>query len=128
MDDPRLTPARPDIAAKYLEGKVKAARFVEGEVFEVVEAVAALRPNPFADAEQATQALKGERVTVYDRNGEGWAWGQLDSDGYVGWIPDVALAKPAARRPTRSRRCGRLRFPARRSNCRRSKRLPMGAS
>ena len=29
MDDPRLTPARPDLAAKYLEGKVKAARFVE---------------------------------------------------------------------------------------------------
>ncbi|HEY0852454.1 MAG TPA: peptidase P60, partial [Bradyrhizobium sp.] len=35
MDDPRLTPARPEVAAKYLEGKVKAARFVEGEVFEV---------------------------------------------------------------------------------------------
>ena len=31
MDDPRLTPARPEVAAKYLEGKVKAARFVEGE-------------------------------------------------------------------------------------------------
>ena len=29
MDDPRLTPARPDLAAKYLEGKVTAARFVE---------------------------------------------------------------------------------------------------
>ena len=29
MDDPRLTPARPDLAAKYLEGKVKAARFVD---------------------------------------------------------------------------------------------------
>ena len=43
-----------------------------------------------------TQALKGERVTIYDRNGEGWAWGQLNSDGYVGWLPDRALAKPAA--------------------------------
>jgi cell wall-associated NlpC family hydrolase len=37
----------------------------------------------------------GERVTVYDRN-EGWAWAQLTSDGYVGWLPDRALAKPAA--------------------------------
>jgi cell wall-associated NlpC family hydrolase len=96
MDDPRLTPARPEVAAKYLEGKVKAARFVEGEVLEVVEAIAPLRQNPFADAELATQALKGERVTVYDRNGEGFAWGQLDSDGYVGWIPDAALSKIAA--------------------------------
>ena len=43
-----------------------------------------------------TQALKGERVTIYDRNGEGFAWGQLNSDGYVGWIPDAALGKPAA--------------------------------
>ena len=43
-----------------------------------------------------TQALKGERVTIYDRNGEGCAWGQLNSDGYVGWLPDRALAKPAA--------------------------------
>ena len=43
MDDPRLTPARPEIAAKYLEGKGKAARFVAGEVFEVVESIAPLR-------------------------------------------------------------------------------------
>ena len=96
MDDPRLTPARPEVAARYLEGRVKAARFVEGEVFEVVAAIAPLRQEPFADAELATQALKGERVTVYDRNGEGFAWGQLNSDGYVGWIPDTALAKPVA--------------------------------
>ena len=34
MDDPRLTPARPEVAAKYLEGKVKAARFVEGNVYD----------------------------------------------------------------------------------------------
>lgn len=96
MDDPRLTPARPEVAAKYLEGKVKAARFVEGEIFEVVEPIAPLRSGPFADAELATQALKGERVTIYDRNGEGFAWGQLNNDGYVGWLPDAALAKPAA--------------------------------
>jgi hypothetical protein len=94
MDDPRLTPARPDLAAKYLEGKVKAARFVTGEEFEVADAIAPLRRNPCSDAELATQALKGERVTIYDRNGEGWAWGQLNSDGYVGWLPDRALAKP----------------------------------
>ena len=96
MDDPRLTPARPEVAARYLEGKVKAARFVEGEVFEVVAAIAPLRQSPSADAELATQALRGERVTVYDRNGEGFAWGQLGSDGYVGWLPNAALAKPAA--------------------------------
>src|ERR1700688_2464009 len=96
MDDPRLTPARPDLAAKYLEGKVEAARFVEGEEFEIVEALAPMREAPSSGAMLLTQALKGERVTIYDRNGEGFAWGQLNSDGYVGWLPDAALAKPAA--------------------------------
>jgi cell wall-associated NlpC family hydrolase len=96
MDDPRLTPARGDLAAKYLEGKVKAARFVSGEEFCVLDALAPLRETPAADAMLLTQALKGERVTIYDRNGEGFAWGQLNSDGYVGWIPDAALAKPVA--------------------------------
>jgi cell wall-associated NlpC family hydrolase len=96
MDDARLTPARPDLAAKYLEGKVKAARFVAGEEFEIVDSIAPLRREPASDAELATQALKGERVTIYDRNGEGWAWGQLSSDGYVGWLPDRALARPFA--------------------------------
>jgi cell wall-associated NlpC family hydrolase len=94
MDDPRLTPARPDLAAKYLEGKIKAARFVAGEVFEISDAIAPLRERPSADAMLLTQALKGERVTIYDRNGEGFAWGQLNSDGYVGWLPDRVLAKP----------------------------------
>ena len=36
----------------------------------------------------------GERVTIYDRNGEGWAWGQLDADRYVGWLPESALGPP----------------------------------
>jgi hypothetical protein len=97
MDDPRLTPARPDLAAKYLEGKVDAARFVAGEEFEIAEAIAPVREGPSSGAALLTQALKGERVTIYDRNGEGFAWGQLNSDGYVGWLPDRALAKPGAR-------------------------------
>jgi hypothetical protein len=96
MDDPRLTPARPDLAAQHLEGKVSAARFVTGEAFEIYDALVPLRSEPFSGAMLLTQALKGERVTIYDRNDEGFAWGQLNSDGYVGWLPDRALAKPAA--------------------------------
>src|SRR5271155_4520691 len=95
MDDPRLTPARGDLAAKHLEGKVEAARFVAGEEFEISDGLAPLRRAPSSDAELMTQALKGERTMIYERNGEGWAWGQLSSDGYVGWLPDRALIKPA---------------------------------
>ena len=96
MDDPRLTPARPDLAAKYLEGKVKAARYAAGEELCVRDAIAPLREGPQADSMLATQALFGERVTIYDRNDEGLAWGQLNGDGYVGWLPDAALVRPAA--------------------------------
>jgi cell wall-associated NlpC family hydrolase len=94
--DPRLTPARADLAARHLEGKVAAARYVEGRVYEVIEPQAPLRREPQPDAPLDTEALKGERVTIYDANGEGWAWGQLAADGYVGWLPDNALAPPGA--------------------------------
>ena len=94
--DPRVTPARADLAAKELEGKVTAARYVEGRVMEVIEPQAPLRREPRPDAPLDTEALKGERVTVYDSNAEGWAWGQLAADNYVGWLPANALAPPAA--------------------------------
>ncbi len=92
--DPRITPARADLAAKYLEGQVAAERFVEGEVCEVVDPIAPLRREPVPDAPLDTEALKGERVTIYDVNEEGWCWGQLLSDGYVGWLPANALMRP----------------------------------
>jgi cell wall-associated NlpC family hydrolase len=92
--DPRTTPARPDLAALHLKGKVEAARFVAGTELEVRDAQAPLRREPSPDAPLDTEALHGERVTVYDENGEGWCWGQLCSDGYVGWIPANALRLP----------------------------------
>ena len=94
--DPRVTPARADLAAKHLQGKVAAARYVEGTVYEVIDPQAPLRKEPRPDAALDTEALKGERVVVYDTNGEGWAWGQLESDGYVGWLPIKALSQPGA--------------------------------
>lgn len=127
MDDPRLTPARPEVAAKYLEGKVKAARFVEGEAFEVVEGVAPVRRAPASDAEQMTQALRGERVTIYDRSDEGWAWGQLGSDGYVGWMPDSALAWPAESPTHKVTALTTLAFPGPSIKLPPAASLPMGA-
>ena len=92
--DPRLTPARPELATKHLEGKVAATRFVEGKAHEVAAPQAAVRRAPASDAPLDTEALKGERVTVYETTAEGWAWGQLDADGYVGWLPASVLRAP----------------------------------
>lgn len=94
MFDPRLTPARADLAARHLEGKIKAARFAEGVGRMVIEPQAPLRRAPAPDAPLETEALCGERVTIYETTQEGWAWGQLESDGYVGWLPAGALAAP----------------------------------
>jgi cell wall-associated NlpC family hydrolase len=92
--DPRVTPFRDGVAAKYLEGKLKAGRFVDGREMEVVAPQAPLRREPRPDAPLDSEALKGERVTIYDTNAEGWAWGQLAADNYVGWLPSAALAAP----------------------------------
>ena len=97
--DPRLTPARADLAAKELEGKIAAARYVEGQAYEVIDPQTPLRAEPAPDAPFLTEALKGERVTIYDSNAEGWAWGRLAADGYVGWLSANAL-KPAGVAPT----------------------------
>ncbi len=92
--DRRLTPARGDIAAERLRGLVEATRFVAGRPMTVGEPVAALRRRPQADASYETEALMGEVVDVYDET-EGWAWGQLTGDGYVGWLPSAALRPEA---------------------------------
>jgi cell wall-associated NlpC family hydrolase len=92
--DPRLTPARPDLAASHLRGKVEAARFADGTAQEVIVGQAPVRDAPSHGATMLTEALSGERVTVYEVDDEGWAWGQLASDGYVGWLPAAALLAP----------------------------------
>ncbi len=97
--DPRLNPYRRDIAARHLQGRVEAAQFVDGTVLEVIEPIADLRREPAHEAALDTQALKGERVTVYEMSDEGWAWGQLESDGYVGYLSANALG-PAGPLPT----------------------------
>jgi hypothetical protein len=96
--DPRITPARGDIAAAHLEGQVEARRFVEGVAMQVATGHAALRKTPSSDAEQVNQALFGETLIVYDRS-EGWAWGQLATDGYVGWMA-LAQLSDVVREPT----------------------------
>lgn len=110
--DPRVTAARPDLAAKHLEGKVAAARFIEGEVREVVEPQVPVRRAPSPDAPLDTEALMGERVTVFETTEEGFAWGQLDADGYVGWLPANGLAAPGPEPTHRVSALRTLVFPA----------------
>lgn len=94
--DPRLTPARPDLAASHLRGKVAAQRYVDGTIQEIIASQAPVRAAPSHGATQVTEALRGERVLVLEVTDEGWAWGQLQADNYVGFMPASALLAPQA--------------------------------
>jgi cell wall-associated NlpC family hydrolase len=125
--DPRVTPARPDLAAAHLRGIVAAPRYVEGVGFEVFDAVTPVRKAPVPDAMLETEALKGERVTIYDEDGEGWGWGQLHGDGYVGWLPMNALRAPG---PEPTHKVAVLRtilFPGRSIKAQPVEGLPLGS-
>lgn len=89
--DRRVTPARPDVAAARLKGKVEALRFAKGERRRVAVGHAGLRRAPGPSSPLETEVLFGEEITVYDEL-EGWAWGQLATDGYVGYLPSAALS------------------------------------
>jgi cell wall-associated NlpC family hydrolase len=91
--DPRLHPYRADIAAAKLKGLVKSERFVEPVAYQVTGGVASLRKIGAEDGEQLSQALHGETIDIYEETG-GFGWGQMRSDGYVGWFDMVALSSP----------------------------------
>lgn len=93
MADRRLTPARADLAAAHLKGKIEAPRYAMGEKFCVLQGRTSLRTRPSTDAPQDSELLHGELFTVYDR-ANGWAWGQSSSDLYVGYVREEALAAP----------------------------------
>jgi len=92
--DPRIHPFRPEIAASHLKGQVEAERFVAGTRRAVTEPSVLVRRAASHEAQAVTEALLGEIVTVYEATEEGWAWGQLARDGYVGWLGSYALATP----------------------------------
>jgi cell wall-associated NlpC family hydrolase len=125
--DPRLTPARPDLAARSLEGKVKAVRFVDGETREVIEPHVPLRRVASPDVPLDTEALMGERVTIFETTDEGWAWGQLEVDGYVGFMPASGLAAPGPRPTHRVSAVRTLVFPAASFKLPPIRALPLGA-
>ncbi len=91
--DRRVTPARPDLAAEFLRGRVEAERYLAGRDRRIAIANAPLRRAPTDEAPLETEALFGERIVVYEE-ASGWAWAQLARDGYVGYLHAAALATP----------------------------------
>ncbi|MDP4822684.1 MAG: C40 family peptidase [Aestuariivirgaceae bacterium] len=80
--DKRLNPNRPG---------------VDGEPARLAAASTDVQKAPRRDAMRMTQGLRGEDVRVFERH-EGWAYVQLEADGYVGYVEEEALGPrgPAA--------------------------------
>jgi hypothetical protein len=94
--DPRVTLARPDLAAADLQGLIRASAYAASRAHHCAVPSAALRRAPDQAAEQLDQLLFGEAFGVLEAK-DGWAWGQAVRDGYVGYVAlnHLALGAPA---------------------------------
>jgi hypothetical protein len=90
--DPRLLPSNGRFALDTLRGQVDATHFVPGQaaVVEVAEVPLWRRADGGADK----TLLHGEPVTVIEDAPV--AFVQSGWDGYVGYVPEIALARPVS--------------------------------
>ena len=91
--DRRIHAYRPDLADSRLAGRVTADRFVEGKRMRIGIGSTPIRQAPRPDAAIDSEAMMGEAVLVFEETIEGWAWIQLETDGYVGFIAAEALVR-----------------------------------
>ncbi|MBK5933479.1 NlpC/P60 family protein [Rhodovulum imhoffii] len=86
--DPRITPANAHVAARSLEGRLQAPRFVDPKARRIGPPVADLLRTPAGLRDR--QLLHGESFEVLEIR-DGYAFGQAGRDGYVGYVTAEAL-------------------------------------
>jgi cell wall-associated NlpC family hydrolase len=124
--DPRITAARPDLAAEHLKGTVAAEHYSVGRAVRIATEAAPLRATPDAGAPRISEALFGENAIVYDET-DGWAWVQLETDHYVGWLLVDVLSAPLAKITHRVKVARTLVFPDKSIKLPPLAALPLGA-
>ncbi len=99
--DARITPYKPDLAAAHLKDVVEAKNYGDAIRHQVMMPVIPLHKAPASASMMDTQLLLGTEFDIYDIH-NGWAWGQevqadgsKHSRGYVGYVPNMALARGA---------------------------------
>ena len=90
--DRRLIPVRPDVAAVQYQDDHLSERYAVGELRQVAYGHCNLHETPCADVGLDTQLHCGETFMVYDEK-DGWAWGQVTRDGYVGYVRSEGLRR-----------------------------------
>lgn len=109
--DPRIHAFRADLADEKLQGRVTAERFVAGWRAQIGRAVIPMRSQPAATAGIVNEALYGERLTVFEIT-QGFAWVQLERDGYVGYVPADTLHLDIVEPTHRVQAIGTFVYPA----------------
>jgi cell wall-associated NlpC family hydrolase len=110
LPDPRRHAFRPDLADERLVGRVEALRYIAGQPSQIIRPAVPLRRRPVASDGLDTEILFGERVSVFDE-ADGWAWVQLERDGYVGYIPANALSETIVPPTHRVKATGTFLYP-----------------
>lgn len=88
--DKAINPYRDDIAAIKLKGIIEAPNFVEPQKMQINTLSAFLKTEPNIESPSLNEALLGDIFEVYEIK-NGFAWGQLERDDYVGYIETSAL-------------------------------------
>nr|WP_321454526.1 NlpC/P60 family protein [uncultured Cohaesibacter sp.] len=91
MLNPSLNAFRPDLADMRLKGQVEAERFIDPVLKRVQVPVAPLKSGADGRSGLDSQAMLGEVVKLFEEGSNGWSWVQLESDGYVGYMPTSVL-------------------------------------
>jgi cell wall-associated NlpC family hydrolase len=108
--DTRRHAIRPDLADERLVGRYEATRYIAGQPAQIIRPAVPLRRRPVPADGLDTEALYGERVHVFDEQ-DGWAWVQLDRDGYVGYLPASALSESIVTPTHRVKAVGTFLYP-----------------
>jgi NlpC/P60 family/Bacterial dipeptidyl-peptidase Sh3 domain len=88
--DKSINPYRDDIAAIKLKGQIEAPKYVQPSVFQICVPSVFIKSQPDKESPSLNEALLGELFEVYEIK-DGFAWGQLVRDNYVGYISTSAL-------------------------------------
>jgi len=114
--DTRRNAVRPDLADERLIGRYEATRYIAGQPAQIIRPAVPLRRRPQSADGLDTEALYGERVRVFDEH-DGWAWVQLERDGYVGYIPSNAISDTIVAPTHRVKASGTFLYPQPEMKC-----------
>lgn len=89
--DPREFAYKSDLAAEYLREIIEADKYSLGETFRIITNVVPMRRCASNSSERVSELLFGEEIIIFETSDE-WAWGQSQTDGYVGYVSKNSIS------------------------------------